>query len=96
MELNILFPNTLFIQITKDELKRGMKYIIIKRNQNMYVFMDECKQIGNTITFLRIKAYILSKNKNKKEFNLDYHTKIINEEITIDTSYFDGAELYRF
>ena len=91
MELNIIFPNTKFIKINKEELKKNMKYIIIKRNQNqpIYVFIDQCKCIGNTFTFIRIKAFILTKNES-------YQTKIINEEITLDSSYFNSVEIYKF
>ena len=90
MELNIIFPNTEFIKINKEELKKNMKYITIKRNQNqpIYIFLDECKYTGHTFTFLRSKVFILSQNKS-------YETKIINEEISVDLSYFNGVELYK-
>ena len=93
MELSIIFPNTKFIQINKGELKKNMKYVT-KRNQNqsVYVFMDECKYIGNTFTFLRTKAFILSQNHN----NFNYETKIIDEELTLDSSYFNRVEIYKF
>ena len=95
MELNIIFPNTEFIQINKEDLQKGMKYIT-KRNQNqsIFIFMDECKYIGNTFTFFRTKAFILSQNNNQNNFK--YETKIINEEITLDSSYFNRVEMYKY
>lgn len=93
MELNIIFPNSEFIKINKEELKKNMKYITVKRNQNqpIYVFLDECKYTGHTFTFLRSKVFILSQNQNDS-----YETKIINEEITLDSSYFNSVEIYKF
>lgn len=96
MVLNIIFPNTKFIKMNKDELQKGTKYFTIKRSDLcVYVFIDDCKQIGNIFTFIRIKAFILCKDKNKKELNLEYEIKMINEEISVNSSYFDTVELYR-
>ena len=73
-----------------------LKYFTIKRSDLcVYVFIDDCKQIGNIFTFIRIKAFILCKDKNKKELNLEYEIKMINEEISVNSSYFDTVELYR-
>ena len=94
MELNIIFPNTTFIKIKKEDLEKNMNYFTIKRSDYcVYIFIDQCKQIGNIYTFIRIKSFILC--KDKKEFNLDYDTKLINEEISIGSSYFDKVELYK-
>lgn len=96
MELNIIFPNTKFIRINKEELQKDTKYFTIKRSDLcIYVFIDECRQFGSIFTFIRIKSFILCKDKNKKELNLDYETKMINEEISVNSSYFDTVELYR-
>jgi len=70
--------------ITKEDLQKDMKYFTIKRTSyGVFKFMDECKQTGNIYTFVRIKGYI---NGFEKQ---------INEEISVNSNYFDTVELYR-
>jgi hypothetical protein len=71
------------VQIKKEDLKKGMNYFTIKRNCPTFKFVDQCKQTGNVFTFLRIKGYI-----NGVE-------KIINEELSVNSNYFNTVELYK-
>jgi hypothetical protein len=71
------------VQIKKEDLKKGMNYFTIKRNYPTFKFVDQCKQTGNVYSFLRIKGYI------------DGVEKIINEELSVNSSYFNTVELYK-
>jgi len=72
------------VQINKEALQKDMKYFTIKRTScGVFKFMDECKQTGNVYTFIRIKGFI---NGIEKQ---------INEEISVNKTYFDTVDLYR-
>lgn len=72
------------VEIKKEDLQKDMKYFTIKRTSyGVFKFMDECKQTGNIYTFVRIKGVINGVEKQ------------INEEISVNSSYFDTVELYK-
>lgn len=70
--------------IQKEDLQKDMKYFTIKQTSGgVFKFIDKCKQTGNVYTFVRIKGFI---NGIEKQ---------INEEITVNSSYFNTVELYK-
>lgn len=82
MDLSIIDHN--LVQIKKEDLQKDMNYFTIKRNScEIFKFVDQCKQTGNVYTFVRIKGFI---NGIEKQ---------INEEISVNSSYFDTVELYK-
>lgn len=78
------------VKIDKEHLRKGMNYFTMKQTSSiLFIFVDQCKQTGNVYTFLRKKVYM----KETKE-NI-FSEKNINEELSVNSSYFTNVTLYK-
>ena len=93
LELQLIFPNSRFTKIKSsyvdvNKLDVNKKYIIIRKTNDIFIFLDECKHFGNVTTFIRKKGFIIN-GKNMNE--------CLKEEISISVnkSYFNNVEIYK-